>query len=243
MKKMLAVFCVLTALLLSACSESISDSGIIATDPPQHAPAILPHVRSTDENGNDLSSPDPSAPPATDTPVPPATPSEPADESILPPSDSISDPAKMTQITKQISGYPHNETSAPDGTVKDMVQKDGMIVYTIKYAETFSMIVEIEQQKSTAGTAVTVRAYLQHYALSMVAGKPISVSIGSCVQNTTSPEIDWKEDTAAKSLLVSATHTTTERDAAKISINMPYGGEYRGAFIETLSFAETIALK
>lgn len=228
MKKVLLItLLVLTMILSCACVEEITDESIPGLGPMESAtspdaPAPVPNL-------------DPDTIPDSTAPTDPDEDGENGDNGPVI-GDIVLDNGASTDnkaVTTALSGYIRNDESSADGDIVNKYTSGTTTVYSVPYVRTLTFVVEV----TAVGENVKVDAYLEHYRLSMGNEKVIKVSIGDYSGTVTAAELEWDNNTSARTLLMSATAPKGEGDSIKIDVDMPFGGTYHSEKIESLSLS------
>lgn len=155
--------------------------------------------------------------------------------------DDASKNPKITGKTEPVKGITLNEVFSETGDEIDTAKKDDKTVYTVKYSRALSLVVEVSQRNDNGKITVLVDAYLNHYSMYMGEGKKITVNIGNYSKTETLPVIDHKDESAARTKLISAEYTAAKGEIVDIKVNMPYEGNYGDKYIKSLSFSGSVA--
>ncbi len=230
MKKVLLItVLVLTMILSCSCVEEITDESI---------PGLGPMASATSPDAPDpVPNLDPDDIPDTTDPTDPGeNGGENGGDTPVVIDDIVLDNgagADNKAVTTAISGYIRNDNSSADGDIVNKYTSGTTTVYSVPYVRTLTFVVEV----TTVGNNVKVDAYLEHYRMSMGNEKQIKVSIGDYSGIVTTAELEWEDNTSARTLLMSATAPKGDADSIKIDIDMPFGGTYHKEKIETLSLS------
>ncbi len=162
--------------------------------------------------------------------------------------DKITDDTDNGETANQtkpqaIKGAILNDVFSETGDQIDTAKSNDKTTYTVKYSRALSLVVEVSQKNENGKITVMVDAYLNHYSIYIGKGKTVTAKLGNSSKTETLPAITHKDDSAARTKLISAEYTAAKGEIVDIDINMPYEGTYGDKYIKALSFSGSVTVQ